>query len=353
MLISVIVPVYNKEKYLDACINSITHQTYSKMEIIIIDDGSTDNSQNIISIWKQRDARIKCYIQKNQGVSVARNKGISMATGEYIYFVDADDVIERDAIESKVRIITEKKVDILISNFSINNKGKIKKSTSLTSGNLSIEDLLKNQIIADMFLVNGRPLSSVCNRLYRLEFLLKNSILFEDKIFSEDRLFNLKCYVNSPLISINNNYTYIYNTIENSRSRTIDNTFYTQSISLFNTIYEYLHERKDLEDYKELLEINLIYDIDKILKTTYEYTEKGKIRKVDEITKLLKNNTNVINTLKQLQKNNTINKLDGNRNYLGKIRLVSKLITNYPSIFVAFYYYIYSYIYTMKRHINS
>lgn len=97
--ISVIVPVFNAEKYLKMCLNSLVSQTLKNIEIICIDDGSTDNSLAILDKFKSKDDRIKIIKQKNYGVSMARNNGISEAQGEYIGFVDADDWVDKDFFE--------------------------------------------------------------------------------------------------------------------------------------------------------------------------------------------------------------------------------------------------------------
>lgn len=98
-LISIIVPVYNIGKYLNKCVTSIVNQTYKKLEIILIDDGSTDNSGKICDEWKEKDNRIKVIHKENGGPSKARNYGIEVATGNYLFFVDGDDYIELDIVE--------------------------------------------------------------------------------------------------------------------------------------------------------------------------------------------------------------------------------------------------------------
>ena len=95
-LISVIVPVYNVESYLEKCIDSIIHQTYKNLEIILVDDGSTDNSGKICDVYKEKDSRIKVIHKQNRGLSSARNCGLEIAKGEYIGFVDGDDYIAED-----------------------------------------------------------------------------------------------------------------------------------------------------------------------------------------------------------------------------------------------------------------
>lgn len=111
-LVSVVVPVYNVEKYLDRCVESIVKQTYENLEIILVDDGSLDQSGAMCDEWAQKDARIKVVHKKNGGLSDARNKGVEVATGDYIGFVDSDDYIALDTYEVLVKLIQENDVDI-------------------------------------------------------------------------------------------------------------------------------------------------------------------------------------------------------------------------------------------------
>lgn len=117
-LISVIVPIYNAEKYLDRCIQSITAQTYKKLEIILVDDGSPDNCPAICDAWASKDTRIISIHQKNQGVSAARNYGLMIATGKYMMFCDADDWIDDDYVEVLVNNIGNHQA--IISSFQQN-----------------------------------------------------------------------------------------------------------------------------------------------------------------------------------------------------------------------------------------
>lgn len=117
-LVSIIVPVYNAEKYIQQCICSILNQSYSDLEIIFVDDGSYDSSASICYVLAQEDTRIKYYYQSNNGVTSARKKGVELSSGEYVTFVDADDTIERDFLEILVNKITEG-FDMVISEASL------------------------------------------------------------------------------------------------------------------------------------------------------------------------------------------------------------------------------------------
>lgn len=116
--ISVIVPIYNVDKYLARCIKSIVNQTYRNLEIILVDDGSTDQSLKICEQYAQKDTRIKIIYQHNQGVSVARNNGLDHSTGEYVCFVDADDFVSEDYCQSLVALINRDQSDIAVTTYN-------------------------------------------------------------------------------------------------------------------------------------------------------------------------------------------------------------------------------------------
>lgn len=115
--LSIIIPVYNVEKYLSKCLESIVNQTYNNLDIIIIDDGSTDSSGKICDEYSKIDKRIKIFHQTNQGVSAARNKGIDLATGEYLTFIDSDDWIEKDYFEKAVEYLNKFNPVVMINNY--------------------------------------------------------------------------------------------------------------------------------------------------------------------------------------------------------------------------------------------
>ena len=124
--ISVIVPVYNTEDYLEKCIRSIMNQTYKNLEIITINDGSTDNSLSILENLKKEDDRIIIINQENMGVSKARNKGLDYATGEFIGFVDSDDFLEEDMYDIMIKHLIEENADLCrIKAFIYNREGGI------------------------------------------------------------------------------------------------------------------------------------------------------------------------------------------------------------------------------------
>lgn len=116
-LISIIIPVYNVEQYLDRCLDSIVKQTYSVLDIILIDDGSKDSSSEICDTWAKKDRRIHVIHQKNSGQAAARNVGLAIAKGKYIAFVDSDDVVEPDYISTMLNAAMTHNADLVICSF--------------------------------------------------------------------------------------------------------------------------------------------------------------------------------------------------------------------------------------------
>lgn len=129
-LVTVVIPVYNVEKYLDQCVKSVINQSYQNLEIILVDDGSPDSCPQKCEDWAERDSRIKVIHKKNAGLGMARNTGIENASGEYIYFLDSDDYIALDAIEKCYQLAEKENAEVVTFGvIHVNSKGEIEKVT--------------------------------------------------------------------------------------------------------------------------------------------------------------------------------------------------------------------------------
>ena len=189
-LISIIVPVYNVEKYLSKCLNSILVQTYKKLQIILIDDGSVDNSGKICDEYAKTDNRIEVIHQKNLGVSSARNKGLEAAKGKWIGFIDSDDCIEPDMFEYLIKLVYKYNVDIAQCGIFFE-ENKTKKRTYCPQKDI-FKDSIKSFDYCDWDMLSN----STCNKLYSVA-ILKN-ILYDVKYpVGEDLLFNLQAMKNA------------------------------------------------------------------------------------------------------------------------------------------------------------
>jgi len=203
--------------------------------------------------------------------------------------MDGDDELPQDSIcllVDKVSINT----DMVVGNFIYKSKFHKRKNKELKEGQYEDELEFKSiQFKYDMFISNGRPLASVCNKLYSRKFLINNQIYFEEDVIAEDRLFNLYCYCKYPNLTIVNRYTYIINQIEGSRSRSYIEDFYTLITNLTIKFHDFLCKNDTLEENKDLLFINLVNDIEKIHRYIYKYSEKRSID-IKKYTILIKQN---------------------------------------------------------------
>ena len=165
-LVSIIIPIYNVEKYLDKCLKTIINQTYKNIEIILVDDGSTDNSLFICNKYAEDDKRIKVLHKKNEGVSVARNIGIKLSTGKFVVFVDPDDYVSNNHIETLYNCIISNNVDLVISNaINVTEDGNMFKNEEKKDFFMNKEECLKELLSENNF-------SHVCwGNIYKRELL--------------------------------------------------------------------------------------------------------------------------------------------------------------------------------------
>ncbi|UNY48796.1 glycosyltransferase [Bacillus phage FADO] len=195
-LVSVVIPVYNAEKYLSTCIESVLNQTLRELEVIIVDDGSKDSSKKIIQKYASKDNRIVPIFQENQGVSIARNNALDKAKGDFIVFVDADDRVHEDAYKSMLNAITQYGVDIVFSEVTWEYEDKSKnfiKKFSIDANQPIFRDKIKQVILVD-FLYNG-SYGGVWNKMFKKSFIEDNNLRFPpNKSLGEDWIFCLEAF---------------------------------------------------------------------------------------------------------------------------------------------------------------
>ena len=210
MKYSVIIPVYNVEKYIDRCLKSIISQNYDDLEIIVVDNGSTDSSGSICDTYANEYSNISVYHIENHGVGSARNFGLSKARGEFIYFVDSDDYLVGNLFaEFEDKLVPD--LDLLVFSYynsfeqELTERNRTKKCLPY-SGLYDKNDFIK--IFTDLFLSD--MLYTVWNKFYRREFLLKTNISFEKYELGEDVRFNLNVYRNVNKVYLSQDSYYVY-----------------------------------------------------------------------------------------------------------------------------------------------
>ena len=210
MKYSVIIPVYNVEKYINRCLKSILSQHYNDLEIIVIDNGSTDRSGSICDIYANEYANFSVYHIENHGVGSARNFGLSKARGEFIYFVDSDDYLVGNLFAEFEDKLTPD-LDLLVFSYynsfeqEMTEKNRTKK---ILPYNGSYDKYDFSKIFKDLFLSD--MLYTVWNKIYRREFLLENNLSFEKYELGEDVRFNLNAYRNVNKVYLSQDSYYVY-----------------------------------------------------------------------------------------------------------------------------------------------
>ena len=210
--VSLIIPAYNVEKFIGKCLENCLEQTYSNIEIIVINDGSTDQTKKVIDEYKEKDNRVILIDKKNEGVSEARISGFNKATGDYILFIDSDDWLELNAIELLVNKQKESQVDIICYDYKIiDENGKVEgKKDSIDK-----ENFLKSILIGDS------PYFWI--KFIKRDFIISNNIKFPQKIgYCEDLAFSVSLAASNPKVEKLTEYLYCYYQRSNSVTKKIN-----------------------------------------------------------------------------------------------------------------------------------
>ncbi len=273
--ISVIIPVYNVEKYLARCLNSIIKNTYKNIEIILVNDGSKDKSQEIIDKYKNKYGNIiKAKEQENKGPAEARNVGIEMASGEYLMFIDSDDFIKEDYIENYVKTLKEADYDLVAGGYHKWIDGKITYTIALQD-----EPWAK-------FMIMG-PYT----KLYKKSFLQENNIKFVKVNIGEDIYFNLQVNALAKKVKIIDYVGYYWYTNNESISNTMHKDIKNLEIDkMLNGSYDSLIEKNAINpNNKELIELYYYNFIIWVLQWTTKNTKfKDMSKEYDRLFKWLK-----------------------------------------------------------------
>lgn len=283
-LITVVIPIYNVEKYLERCIKSIINQTYKNIEILLVNDGSPDNSKEIMEKYKENDKRIKCFYKKNGGLSDTRNYAINIASGKYICFIDGDDYIENTFVEKLYNKIIEDKTDLAWCNFNlVNDDGKYD------------EIIINDKNIYDF------EMPSACNKLYNVDIFKKNNIYFPVGIWYEDLATTPRILFSTNKISWVNEglYNYYFNV------KSITNTYSIKvldSLKALKIVDDFVKEN-NIQNVDEYLEYLYLYN--GILNTTFRLSmcKEASANDIKNVNKIcLDRYPNLLNNKKNIYK---------------------------------------------------
>ena len=318
--LSIIVPVYGVEKYIDKCLNSLVKQSLKEIEVIVVNDGTKDNSQKIIDKYvKKYPDKIKSYIKENGGQGSARNYGLEKANGEYIGYVDSDDFVEKDMYKKLYNKAKENNYDIVVcGNYNVSEDYQNKNiDTFINNYNTDLENIFFGKM-------------AVWNKIYKRDILIKNKLEFKEKVWYEDLAFTLKAIMNSNTFAFIDEPLYDYLIREGSTMNNSNVQRNLEILDAFNDILSYIQHNKKEEYFSkiEFLAIDHIYisAIVRVLKAEADDKVKRETinKLIDYMNKKFPNykNNKYINTLSKNRK--IIYKLINIKMY-GLINLIFKV----------------------------
>lgn len=199
---SIIVPVYNVDEYIRLCVDSILEQTFRDFELLLIDDGSSDNSKIICDAYIKQDKRVKVFHKRNGGVSSARNYGIEQACGQWICFIDGDDTVDSTYLDDFE--MNERNTDMYIQGYRRVANGVIIKECKVTGQLMSFSDILA-------YMEDNNIINSPCFKLYNREIIITNNIRFDERFsYGEDHLFSLTYMLYAKILTYSQKCGYNY-----------------------------------------------------------------------------------------------------------------------------------------------
>ncbi|MDG4944791.1 glycosyltransferase family 2 protein [Weeksellaceae bacterium KMM 9713] len=271
-MISVIIPIYNSEKYLHQCINSVLEQDLEDIEVLLINDGSTDTSAEICNDFAIKDPRVKVFHKTNSGVSSSRNLGIEKASKEWIAFVDSDDIVSKNYFNE---LHINQNSDFIFTQLKSYQNGVIRSILDFTPKKLNLEEFLINYPLNPYF-------SGPCGKFYKTKIIKANGIKFNTKMNrGEDSLFNLHYIFKCTKITLTNSSSYYYR--QESRNLSIsklnleeEEYYFQQIISVFN------QQKLDIKYKIPSMKVPLSRYFNKLLNS--ELSSKIKINKLQKLS---------------------------------------------------------------------
>ncbi|AJD92699.1 hypothetical protein JMA_33820 [Jeotgalibacillus malaysiensis] len=280
--ISVIIPIYNREKYLSECLTSVINQSYSNLEIILVDDGSTDQSLEIIQRFSKQDDRIKYYTQNNQGVASARNSGLKMVTGDFITFVDSDDWVVNNMYEKLMGIQVESDADIVVCNMT----SKIEKLNGYNSTNYMTYGKIK--AVKSLY-TESRFNFCLMNKLFKKHIF--NHIKFPENRDYEDAAVMYKLLLNADTIVHFDTFLYFYRTENESITRSGFSSKRIDVLINYDETIEYL--KKIAPELIPIINVDFYYTLRNLMidYLNSDYEKQETLQKIQKYMKKLYRNS--------------------------------------------------------------
>lgn len=268
---SIIVPVYNVDKYLSDCLDSIFTQTFRDFEVISINDASTDNSYSILIDYASKHPNMKVInLIKNQGLSHARNVGMDIANGKYFIFVDSDDMIATDMLEILWKNIRDENIDLLYFNMEFLIEANWAKQKVRDVNYTEFEGIYSGMQMFAKLYKNKQLKVEVCRQLYAKKFIEDNCLRFYEGILHEDNLFSFLCAMKAKRVRNINDKLYIYRQRNGSIMSSVNEKRMDSLIIVISEIYHYWKENPLTQEIDDVIE-NYLLDLISVVKKYRNY----------------------------------------------------------------------------------
>ncbi len=251
MIFSIIIPVYNVEKYLRDCLDSVLSQGFESCELICINDGSTDESLSILEEYAVKyPTRMKIFSQTNAGLSATRNKGVTMAQGKYLLFLDSDDMLKEGSLARLEQEIKNKEIDIIAFNSELYYENERKTESNAKLNHFENQYFEKGMDYFDLFVYRrGWGPSAVCFYVFNRELFMKNRLKFEIGLLHEDELFMPQIFYYAKRISVINSILYTYRIHGQSIMRNQSDKNFTDKLVVASELYRFFRSEKRLSSF--------------------------------------------------------------------------------------------------------
>ena len=280
-MVSVIIPVYKAEQFLDECLNSIICQDYPALEIILVDDGSPDSCPKMCDQYDEAYDYIKTIHKKNEGPGLARNAGLEVAAGKYITFVDSDDCLDgAGTIRQMVEQAEKNHADIVVGSYR-------KLNGQRPSGIIHhrLQDGVYTKTVDFRFkgFASYGSLSFPWSKLYRRSFLLDNDLKFQDYPFFEDKSFNMTCCTYKPVYAFVDESVYLYRTNSDSTTSRYRDNYMSVWAAVASDFEQFLSERNIADEYNDMIAFHLCVGLERL--ASWELKYKGMLKTVKALSR--------------------------------------------------------------------
>lgn len=296
-LVSIIVPIYNVEKYLSQCLDSIINQTYNKLEIILVDDGSTDGCANICDEYAKNDYRIRVIHKKNAGLGMARNSGLEIANGDFVVYVDSDDWLEKNMVEKLLIAIDQEQADFAVCGYQkqTSNGQVLSRNSCCTTKIVFSNDEIKDMVLLPILGTTAEARNDidremcVWTNMYRMSIIKENHLRFvsERAYLSEDLFYNINYIMHVKRAVFIPECLYNYRLNDFSLTNVYRENRFQLLCNLYNNEIDLLKKYELYEDAKQRVQRTFIMKMRNSIRILVNSNNETKAKRYEDLKKIL------------------------------------------------------------------